>query len=180
SGAPGGPNEQDLVNQPRDMSFVITRLLAQSGARSGYLAGRIDPRKVAVSGQSDGGDTALAVGFDPRYQDDRVGAAVILSGAEIPFLSKIRFSSPSPPLLAIQGRRRGRRIRRSGDRDRHWRGGAGDVVGVRGRTRGQRVASGPWRADRPRKPPRSHCQPSRADHPARPPELHGHPVLGWE
>ena len=26
--APGGPNESDLVNQPRDMSFVITRMLA--------------------------------------------------------------------------------------------------------------------------------------------------------
>ena len=41
--------------------------------------------------------------YDPRYADPRVGAAVILSGAEIPYLSAIRFSSPSPPLLAIQG-----------------------------------------------------------------------------
>ncbi len=27
--APGGPNESDLVNQPRDMSFVITSMLTQ-------------------------------------------------------------------------------------------------------------------------------------------------------
>jgi fermentation-respiration switch protein FrsA (DUF1100 family) len=101
--APGGPNERDLVSQPRDMSFVITRMLADSAARSGVLAGRIDPRKVAVSGQSDGGDTALAVGYDPRYRDDRVGAGVILSGAEIPYRGAIHFSSPSPPLLAMQG-----------------------------------------------------------------------------
>ncbi len=101
--APGGPNEQDLVNQPRDMSFVITGMLADSATRSGVLAGRIDPRRVAVSGQSDGGDTALAVAYDPRYRDARVGAAVILSGAEIPFLAKIQFASPSPPLLATQG-----------------------------------------------------------------------------
>jgi len=101
--APGGPNEQDLVNQPRDMSFVISRLLALSGAGTRSLADRIDPRKIAVSGQSDGGDTALAVAYDPRYRDNRIGAAVILSGAEIPFVSKIRFSSPSPPLLATQG-----------------------------------------------------------------------------
>jgi predicted dienelactone hydrolase len=26
--APGGPNESDLINQPKDMSFVISRLLA--------------------------------------------------------------------------------------------------------------------------------------------------------
>jgi dienelactone hydrolase len=101
--APGGPDEQDLVNQPGDMSFVITRMLAAGDARSGPLAGRIDPRKLAVSGQSDGGDTALAVAYDPRYQDARVGAAVILSGAEIPFLTKIRFGKPGPPLLASQG-----------------------------------------------------------------------------
>ncbi len=101
--APGGPNEQDLVNQPRDMSVVITRMLADSATRSGALAGRIDPRKVAVSGQSDGGDTALAAAYDARYRDARIGAAVILSGAEIPFLDKIQFSSPSPPLLATQG-----------------------------------------------------------------------------
>jgi dienelactone hydrolase len=101
--APGGPNEQDLVNQPRDVSFVITRMLADTAARSGVLAGRIDPRKIAVSGQSDGGDTALAVAYDPRYRDARVGTSVILSGAEIPYLSPIHFSSPSPPLLAMQG-----------------------------------------------------------------------------
>jgi len=31
--APGGPNESDLVNQPADMSFVITQMLAESAAR---------------------------------------------------------------------------------------------------------------------------------------------------
>jgi dienelactone hydrolase len=101
--APGGPDERDLVNQPRDMSFVITGLEADAAAGSGFLAGRIDPRRIAVSGQSDGGDTALAVAYDPRFRDRRVQAAVILSGAEIPYLSQIRFSSPSPPLLAMQG-----------------------------------------------------------------------------
>jgi fermentation-respiration switch protein FrsA (DUF1100 family) len=98
--APGGPNEQDLVNQPRDMSFVITRLL---NAPPGLPAHLVDPRRIAVSGQSDGGDTALAVAYDPRFRDSRIGAAMILSGAEIPYLSPIRFSSPSPPLLATQG-----------------------------------------------------------------------------
>ena len=100
--APGGPDERDLVNQPRDMSFVITRMLAAGAAPSGTLSHRIDARRIAVSGQSDGGDTALAAAYDPRFRDRRIGAAVILSGAEIPFLTPIRFSS-GPPLLAIQG-----------------------------------------------------------------------------
>jgi dienelactone hydrolase len=100
--APGGPDEQDLVNQPRDMSLVITRMLAASAAPTGPLSHRIDARRIAVSGQSDGGDTALAAAYDPRFRDPRIDAAVILSGAEIPYLSAIRFAS-GPPLLAIQG-----------------------------------------------------------------------------
>lgn len=101
--APGGPNEADLVNQPRDMSFLITRLLALSAARSGFLSGLIDPRRIAVSGQSDGGDTALAVAYDRYFVDRRVRAAMILSGAEIPGVGGFDFPRPSPPLLATQG-----------------------------------------------------------------------------
>ncbi len=61
---PGGPDESDLVNQPADMRFVISRMLAASSAGSGPLAGLIDPTQIAVTGQSDGGDTALAVAYD--------------------------------------------------------------------------------------------------------------------
>jgi dienelactone hydrolase len=101
--APGGPNESDIVNQPRDMSFVISRMLALSAARRGLFAGLIDPREVAVSGQSDGGETALAVAYDVDYLDPRVRAAVILSGAKIPGVGGFDFPAPSPPLLASQG-----------------------------------------------------------------------------
>jgi dienelactone hydrolase len=100
--APGGPNEGDLVNQPADMSFVISRLLGLSG-RPGVLAGLIDPRLIAVSGQSDGGETALAVAYDRLFLDRRVRAAVILSGAEIPGVGGFTFPPGSPPLLATQG-----------------------------------------------------------------------------
>ena len=36
--APGGPNESDIVNQPRDMSFVISQMLALNRKRSGLFA----------------------------------------------------------------------------------------------------------------------------------------------
>jgi dienelactone hydrolase len=101
--APGGPNESDLINQPADMRVAISRLLAASGAASGPLAGLIDPARVAVSGQSDGGDTALAVAYDARFRDPRVGAAIILSGAEIPGTEGFAFPAGGPPLLATQG-----------------------------------------------------------------------------
>lgn len=100
--APGGPDESDLVNQPRDMSFVITRMLAADATAGSPLAGLIAPRRIAVSGQSDGGETALAVADDGDYEDPRVRAAVILSGAKLPD-GGLDFPAPSPPLLATQG-----------------------------------------------------------------------------
>jgi dienelactone hydrolase len=99
--APGGPNEADLVNQPRDMTLVITRLLALNARSSGGLGGEIDPSRIAVAGQSDGGITALAVAYDSRFRDRRVRAAVILSGARLSGMSS--FPRRAPPLLAVQG-----------------------------------------------------------------------------
>jgi len=101
--AVGGPDESDLVNQPADMSFVISSMLAASSSSSGPFAGLIDPQRIAVTGQSDGGDTALAVAYDSSYRDPRVDAAVILSGAEIPGVGGFAFAPGSPPLLATQG-----------------------------------------------------------------------------
>jgi dienelactone hydrolase len=92
--APGGPDEADIVNQPADVSLVIT------GLEQGPLAGVIDRRAIAVAGQSDGGITALMTAYDPGYRDTRVDAAVILSGAALPGFT---FEAPSLPLLASQG-----------------------------------------------------------------------------
>lgn len=101
--APGGPNEADLINQPRDMSVVITRMLALNADPSSRFAGLIDPRRIAVAGQSDGGETALAVAYDRYFFDRRVRAAVILSGAKLAGATGFTFPEPSPALLAVQG-----------------------------------------------------------------------------
>ncbi len=101
--APGGPNESDLVNQPTDMSVVITRMLAGNARSHGILSGLITPREVAVTGQSDGGSTALAAAYNIHYFDRRVRAAMILSGARIPGVDGYDFPEPSPALLAVQG-----------------------------------------------------------------------------
>jgi fermentation-respiration switch protein FrsA (DUF1100 family) len=85
------------------MRFVITRMLATSADPHAALAGTIDRSEIAVTGQSDGGETALAVTYDRYYLDPRVGAAMILSGAELPGVGGFTFPEPSPPLLAVQG-----------------------------------------------------------------------------
>jgi predicted dienelactone hydrolase len=101
--APGGPDENDLPNQPEDMSLVISSLQAPQDPAADRVSGMIEFSQIAVSGQSDGGDTALGVAYDPRVRDTRVKAAVILSGAEDPFVSQFQMPANGAPLLAIQG-----------------------------------------------------------------------------
>ena len=100
--APGGPDEADIVNQPRDLSFVISALLAASRSGSGPLHGRVDPSHVGAAGQSDGGETAFAAAYDRPFRDPRIDAAAILSGAQLPG-RPFAFPGGSPPLLAVQG-----------------------------------------------------------------------------
>jgi fermentation-respiration switch protein FrsA (DUF1100 family) len=99
--APGGPDESDIVNQPRDMSFVITQLLAASASPDSPLHGLVDAGRIAVAGQSDGAETAFASAYQRPWRDRRVRAAVILSGAELG--RHARLVSPAVPLLAVQG-----------------------------------------------------------------------------
>jgi anti-sigma regulatory factor (Ser/Thr protein kinase)/dienelactone hydrolase len=101
--APGGPDESDIVNQPADMSFVISSLLSLDATAASPFAGLLDPARVAVAGHSDGGETALAVAYSRRYRDPRVRAAVILSGAMMSGVGGYSFAPGGPALLAAQG-----------------------------------------------------------------------------
>ncbi len=101
--APGGPDEADVVNQPGDMSFVISSLLSLSAASAGPLAGLIERTQIAVAGHSDGAETALAVAYGRRFRDPRVTAAMIFSGAEMSGVGGYNFAPGGPPLLAAQG-----------------------------------------------------------------------------
>jgi predicted dienelactone hydrolase len=103
STAPGGATEADLPNEPGDISFVITAMIAATRSSTSALHGLIDAAEIAVAGQSDGGDAALAATYDPRFRDRRVDAAMILSGAMIPPLGPFDFPLHGAPLLATQG-----------------------------------------------------------------------------
>ena len=103
---PGGRREADLINQPADMSFVISRTLAENELPASFLHGLIVPDLIAVAGQSDGAATALADAYDPAFADPRIRAAIILSGAELSNIDDaIPFPSHGPALLATQGSR---------------------------------------------------------------------------
>lgn len=100
--APGGPDESDLVNQPADISLVISRMLTLTADPRSVLAGVVDSRAIAVAGQSDGGEAALGAAYYPQFLDRRIDAVMLLSGARLD-PSGFAFPVGSPPLLATQG-----------------------------------------------------------------------------
>jgi hypothetical protein len=97
------PDENDMANQPADMAYVIRRLLAVSGRSRGFMAGLIDPGKIAVAGQSDGGDTVAALVANTCCRDRAVTAAIVLAGAEWPQMGGSYFTRTTPPILFVQG-----------------------------------------------------------------------------
>jgi dienelactone hydrolase len=99
SASAAGLNEDDVVNQAADVSFVIDSLTTAPPA---VLTGHVASTKVGVVGHSDGAVTALGVADNSCCADPRIGAAVPLSGAEARF-GGTWFPPGSPPLLAIHG-----------------------------------------------------------------------------
>ena len=99
----GGPNYAgilDAANQPGDVSFVITRVLALS-LRPGALHGKVDPGRIGVGGHSLGAITTLGVVERSCCRDHRVDAAISISGT--PLLRGTDFAGKAPPLLLIHG-----------------------------------------------------------------------------
>jgi predicted dienelactone hydrolase len=97
------PAEDDLANQPSDMAFVISRLVAAGRRPHGSLAGLVDPARIAVAGHSDGGDTVAALAAGNCCRDRAVRAAIVLAGAEWPPLGGLYFGKGTPPVLFVQG-----------------------------------------------------------------------------
>lgn len=96
-------DEEDIVNQPADVSFVIDSILAANRSGSGRLAGLVEPGEIGVAGHSDGGETTAAVAFDTCCRDTRIKAALVVAGAELKIGSGTYFPSGSPPLMVVQG-----------------------------------------------------------------------------
>lgn len=94
--------ENDLVNQPADLSYVLSGLLADNARPHGTFSGLLDPQEVAAAGQSDGGDTVAALAANTCCTDRRLKAVAVLSGAEWPMPGRY-FPGAAPPALFVQG-----------------------------------------------------------------------------
>jgi predicted dienelactone hydrolase len=99
----GGPTvDGDYVNQPADVRFVIDQLLGEAATHGTDLTGKIDARHIGVSGLSLGGTTVYGLLYNACCRDDRIRAAIVMSGIQLPFGSR-PFTYRSVPLLIFHG-----------------------------------------------------------------------------
>jgi dienelactone hydrolase len=68
----------DVVNQPADASYVLTKVLALNTKNGDPLRGHLDTARVAAAGHSAGGITT--VGLFSLGRDDRLTAGIVLAG----------------------------------------------------------------------------------------------------
>ncbi len=100
-GAPGGPNADDVVHQPEDLSFLIDQTLALP-KRDRNFSGGIDRSKIGVIGTSLGGLTSTLAAYHPRFADPRIRVAVSIAGPSV-FFSNRFFTFADVPFLMIAG-----------------------------------------------------------------------------
>lgn len=102
--APGGATLADLANQPLDVRFLITTVLAGTAPipQAAALARRIRADAIGLMGLSLGGATTLLATFHPSLHDPRVRAAVA-HAAPACFLGERFFATRSVPLLIVHG-----------------------------------------------------------------------------
>jgi predicted dienelactone hydrolase len=96
---PGAAIRPDALEQPADISFVITSMINLS-ATPGPLSHSINPAEVGDSGQSDGGVTAAAAAYNTCCIDPRIKASSILTGGAFGFDGQW-FPPGTPPVLFI-------------------------------------------------------------------------------
>ncbi len=75
TGAPGGPRLNAVLEQPKDVSFVIDKMLEFNGEDGHRLNGSIDEDRIGVSGHSLGAMTSFMSIYGPD-RDERIKAAL--------------------------------------------------------------------------------------------------------
>lgn len=98
----GGRAESDLVDQARDVSFVISALTGPDAPP--VLRASLAPGGVGLLGHSDGAVTVLAAAYAPQFADRRVGAVMAVAG-DLHMFGGRWFSTVTPPLIAVHGGR---------------------------------------------------------------------------
>jgi predicted dienelactone hydrolase len=96
---PGGAIRSDSLEEPADISFVITSMISQSST-PGPLLNLVDPAAIGDSGQSDGGVVAAAAAYNTCCIDPRIKASTILTGGAFGFDGQW-FPPGTPPVMFV-------------------------------------------------------------------------------
>ncbi len=100
-GAAGGPRLAAVLEQPKDVSFVIDSMLQFNGQRSHVLEGAIDSKKIGMTGHSLGALTTMLNIYGPS-RDPRIRAALPFATPGC-FLPDGFAGDTSVPLLVLGG-----------------------------------------------------------------------------
>ncbi len=93
----------DVVNQPADVSFVITEMLRRSADASGPYRSLVDGSRIGAAGHSLGAVTALGVVSNRCCVDARIRAGVILAGRKSAFPPDGWMTGAHAPILVVHG-----------------------------------------------------------------------------
>ncbi len=100
--APGGPDLNDVVNQPGDESFLIDTWLRFDTDPTSPFHGAVDGTRVGVAGVSLGGMTSTLTTYHPYLRDPRIAAAVSIAGPGSMFTAAF-YANAAAPLLMLAG-----------------------------------------------------------------------------
>jgi len=97
----GVPSYQvlDVINQPADASFVLTRVLALDTRAGDPLRGHLATDRLGAAGHSAGGVTTI--GLFTAGRDERLDAGIVLAGTSLGVGTA--FSGPAAPQLFVHG-----------------------------------------------------------------------------
>ncbi|MEU6205898.1 chlorophyllase [Micromonospora musae] len=92
-------NVLDVLNQPADVSYALTRVLALDDAAGDPLRGRLAADRVAAAGHSAGGVTTI--GLFTAGRDERLDAGVVFAGTSLGVGTA--FAGATAPQLFVHG-----------------------------------------------------------------------------
>ncbi|MET8233582.1 chlorophyllase [Micromonospora sp. NPDC005298] len=95
----GDNNVLDVLNQPADVSYALTQVLALDGRAGDALRGRLDAERVAAAGHSAGGVTTI--GLFTAGRDERLDAGVVFAGTALGVGTA--FAGTAAPQLFVHG-----------------------------------------------------------------------------
>ena len=99
----GSSARQESIEQARDLSFVISRLVEASvHRRGGAVSNSIDPQRIGAAGMSLGGLAVYGLISNTCCRDSRVRAAVLMAAVRRQFPDG-RYGPNRAPVLLVQG-----------------------------------------------------------------------------